>query len=43
MGMIYRRKKRDPTRGHLKECASYWMKYYIGLNRRKDLWSRECN
>ncbi len=29
MGMIYRRKKRDPTTGKLEEQGPYWMKYYI--------------
>ena len=29
MGMIYRRKKRDPTTGDLSECGPYWMKYYM--------------
>ena len=29
MGMIYRRKKRDPTTGILEEQGPYWMKYYI--------------
>ncbi len=29
MGMIYRRKKRDPTTGTLVEQGPYWMKYYI--------------
>jgi integrase len=29
MGMIYRRKKRDPTTGELREFGPYWMKYYI--------------
>ena len=29
MGMIYRRKKRDPTMGTLVEQGPYWMKYYI--------------
>jgi hypothetical protein len=29
MGMIYRRKKRDPTTGNLCECGPYWMKYYM--------------
>ncbi|MBK9112749.1 MAG: hypothetical protein IPM88_14010 [Nitrospira sp.] len=29
MGMIYRRKKRDPATGKLEEQGPYWMKYYI--------------
>jgi len=29
MGMIYRRKKRDPTTHELKEQGPYWMKYYL--------------
>lgn len=29
MGMIYRRKKRDPTTGTLAEQGPYWMKYYV--------------
>lgn len=29
MGMLYRRKKRDPTTGELIEFGPYWMKYYI--------------
>ena len=29
MGMIYRRKKRDPTTGQLEEHGPFWMKYYI--------------
>lgn len=29
MGMIYRRKKRDPASGNLYEVGPYWMKYYI--------------
>jgi len=29
MGMIYRRKKRDPTTGKLIEVGPYWMKYYM--------------
>jgi hypothetical protein len=29
MGMIYRRKKRDPTTGNLLDVGPYWMKYYI--------------
>ena len=29
MGMIYHRKKRDPTTGTLEEQGPYWMKYYI--------------
>ena len=29
MGMIYRRKKRDPATGKLQEQGPYWMKYYI--------------
>ena len=28
MGMIYRRKKRDPTTGLLVETGPHWMKYY---------------
>ena len=28
MGMIYRRKKRDPTTGLLIETGPHWMKYY---------------
>lgn len=30
MGMIYRRKKRDPATGKLEEQGPYWMKYYTG-------------
>lgn len=29
MGMIYRRKKRDPVTGLLVETGLYWMKYYV--------------
>jgi len=29
MGMIYRRKKHDPTTGDLSEFGPYWMKYYM--------------
>ena len=29
MGMLYRRKKRDPNTGKLTEFGPYWMKYYI--------------
>jgi len=29
MGMIYRRKKRDPATGKLEEQGPYWMKYYV--------------
>ena len=29
MGMIYRRKKRDPATGLLVETGPHWMKYYI--------------
>jgi hypothetical protein len=28
MGMIYRRKKRDPATGLLVETGPHWMKYY---------------
>jgi hypothetical protein len=28
MGMIYRRKKRDPATGLLVEAGPHWMKYY---------------
>ena len=30
MGMLYRRKKRDPVTGDLVECGPWWMKYYDG-------------
>ena len=30
MGMLYRRKKRDPVTGKLVECGPWWMKYYDG-------------
>ena len=29
MGMLYRRKKRDPSTGKLTEVGPYWMKYYV--------------
>ncbi|MGH7183719.1 MAG: hypothetical protein ACREJN_17325 [Nitrospiraceae bacterium] len=29
MGMIYRRKKRDPVTGLLVETGFHWMKYYV--------------
>jgi hypothetical protein len=29
MGMIYRRKKRDPTTRNRVEVGPYWIKYYI--------------
>ena len=28
MGMLYRRKKKDPTTGNLVERGPWWMKYY---------------
>ena len=28
MGMLYRRKKRDPVTGKLVEGGPWWMKYY---------------
>jgi len=30
MGMLYRRKKRDPVTGQLVESGPYWIKYYRG-------------
>lgn len=30
MGMLYRRKKRDPATGLLVEQGPWWMKYYDG-------------
>ena len=28
MGMLYRRKRRDPVTGRLVETGPWWMKYY---------------
>ncbi len=45
MGMIYRRKKRDPETGQRKETGPYWVKYYsdgrpiresTGMDKRKE-------